>query len=350
MKKLYLSLACTLVVALLAAGCSPANALPPPGSTLSPEEAFDPGTLVVSIHDLRQAMLDETEDLIVVGVINPNQALIPFSMSSRAIEGAYLVWRPDYSSGDSSAAISPTVTGMRRSVPEMEELLSRTGATPDSKIVVYAADAMHDAARFVWQLRMLGHENAWYLDGGINAWHAADYPTGRGVRMARQPIRSEYSARDYVPERFNIDLYELIEALENPEEWVVIDTRSRAEYEGERTGSSSGAFGTGRIANSVFITWSAAIDPDTQLLRSREEIEEIYAEVLDGRNIAVFCQSGVRSAHTWLVLTEVLGLDNVYNYEGSWIELSYAASQASDYDGAQVLSHLELWSDNNRAI
>ena len=36
-----------------------------------------------------------------------------------------------------------------------------------------------------------------------------------------------------------------------------------------------------------------------------------------------YCQSGVRSAHTTFVLTELLGFTNVKNYDGSWIEWSY---------------------------
>ena len=39
--------------------------------------------------------------------------------------------------------------------------------------------------------------------------------------------------------------------------------------------------------------------------------------------IITYCQSGVRSAHTTFILTELLGFTNVKNYDGSWIEWSY---------------------------
>ena len=347
MKKFHLLLFCLPI--LVMAGCS-SNNTPSEGMALPPNEAFVPDSLVVSVHDLRRAMIEEVDNLIVIGVVNPTRALVPFSIPSRSIKGAYLVWRPDYSGKGSTDAISTNVGGMRKSVQDMETLLSRAGATQNSKIVVYAANDMHDSARFVWQLRLLGHENAWYLDGGINAWLDAGYPTGSSSRLAKQSVVSNYKAPNYAPSEFNIDMYEMLYALENPNEWIIIDTRSRGEFDGERTGSSSGAFGTGRLANSVFINWNAAVDPETRLLRPKSELEKIYADVLDGRKIAVFCQSGVRSAHTWLVLTEIFGIDNVYNYEGSWIELSYAASQFSDFDGTRVLSHLEFWTDNNGEI
>ncbi|MEL6272933.1 MAG: rhodanese-like domain-containing protein, partial [Chloroflexota bacterium] len=38
------------------------------------------------------------------------------------------------------------------------------------------------------------------------------------------------------------------------------------------------------------------------------------------KEILTYCQTGVRSAHTWFVLTELLGYPNVRNYDGSWIE------------------------------
>lgn len=34
----------------------------------------------------------------------------------------------------------------------------------------------------------------------------------------------------------------------------------------------------------------------------------------------VYCRIGERSSHTWFVLTHLLGLPNVRNYDGSWTE------------------------------
>mgnify|MGYP006195350299 CR=1 FL=1 len=33
-----------------------------------------------------------------------------------------------------------------------------------------------------------------------------------------------------------------------------------------------------------------------------------------------YCRIGERSAHTWFVLTQLLGYENVRNYDGSWTE------------------------------
>jgi len=307
-------------------------------------------TMIIEVDELRRAMTAEGDDLVVIGTINPALANVPFTTPFRSISDSYLVWRPDYSGSDAESAISSNITGMRRSVSEMEELLSRTDITSDTYIVIYSADAMHDAARIVWQLRMMGHENVWYLNGGLNAWLDGNHPsTAFGTRLNDQDVIGNYSAVSYMPETSAATLEMVVYALENPEEWVVIDTRSGGEFDGEQTDSSSGAFGTGRIAGSVHVNWSSTIDPDTQLIRSVEELEELYS-FIDGRNVIVYCQSGVRSGHTWLVLTDVLGMDNVYNYDGSWIEWSYAASDYSDFDGSRILELIEEWTDHNGPI
>ncbi|MBL4663813.1 MAG: hypothetical protein JKY22_09750 [Flavobacteriaceae bacterium] len=45
-------------------------------------------------------------------------------------------------------------------------------------------------------------------------------------------------------------------------------------------------------------------------------------EVEKEQEIIVYCHSGVRSAHTTFVLTQLLGYKNVRNYDGSWTEWS----------------------------
>jgi thiosulfate/3-mercaptopyruvate sulfurtransferase len=305
---------------------------------------------LISAAQLKELIDKGDKDLIIVGVINPAAALVPLSPSSQPIDGSYLVWSPDYSGGGSSEALSPQVTGYRKSKADMEALLSKAGVTPASKIVVYSADAMNGASRFLWQLRVLGIDNVKYLDGGINAWIAAGYPTGKGVRMAEQQPKSDFKAPDYNPQKFDASTEMVKQALLKPNEWVVLDTRSQGEYSGQRTGSSAGAFGTGRMKGAVHIEWNNALDPNTLLLKSKEELEAIYGNAIRGKKVIAHCQSGVRSAHTYLVLTEVLGAAEVYNYDGSWIEWSFAASDASGSGYADVLQLTEEWTDNKGPI
>ncbi|MDW1568591.1 rhodanese-like domain-containing protein, partial [Vibrio sp. YT-15] len=85
----------------------------------------------------------------------------------------------------------------------------------------------------------------------------------------------------------------------------------------------SGAYGPGTIPSSVHINWTKALNEDTTL-KSAEELQALYGDIIKGKKVIAYCQSGVRSAHTTLILTEVLGAEGVYNYDGSWIEYSHA--------------------------
>jgi len=54
-----------------------------------------------------------------------------------------------------------------------------------------------------------------------------------------------------------------------------------------------------------------------------EYLKKIYFDqcgVSRDKNTVVYCRIGERSSHTWFVLTYLLGLNNVRNYDGSWTE------------------------------
>ena len=310
----------------------------------------DKAGAIISAAELKSLIDSGDKKLVLFGVINPTAALVPFSASARPIDGSWLVWRSAYSSGNTQEAIAPEVTGYRRSKAQMEELLSKAGVTPDSKIVVYAADAMHDCARFVWQLKLLGLADVRYLDGGINAWLAAGYPHGNGIKIEDQKTaKTDFKAPNYNPAAFDVT-FDLVKKALASKEWVVIDARSGEEYEGKQTSSSSGAFGTGRFKGVVHINWTRAVDSNTNLLKPAKELQAIYGDVIRGKKVIAYCQSGVRSAHTWLVLTQVLGAKDVYNYDGSWIEWSFAASEASGGKFPGMKDLVEEWKDNKRPL
>jgi thiosulfate/3-mercaptopyruvate sulfurtransferase len=316
--------------------------------------AFANQDAFISPAELKQLMDRNEPNLVVIGVINPTLAIIPLHAARSPIAGSFTVWRPDYSGTGSALAVAPSVSGMALSRETMENLLSRAGATPESMIVVYALDAMHDAARFMWQIRQLGHRDVRLLDGGLNAWQAANFPTGSFARLAEQPVRTTYRAPDFDPMRGNARLGDVVHALQNPNEWVVIDTRTVEEYNGRPSPSFRGAFGMGRLIGSVHIEWVAANAAD-RTLRPREEIAAAFNEAIRGRKVIVFCQSGVRSSHTQTVLRDVLGHATVLNYDGSWIDWSFAASEASanqvpDIVRNQVRAHTEAWTDNRGEI
>ena len=59
---------------------------------------------------------------------------------------------------------------------------------------------------------------------------------------------------------------------------------------------------------------------DNGRFRSRAELDELYGFLSPDDKTVVYCRIGERSSHTWFVLTHLLGLPGVRNYDGSWTE------------------------------
>ena len=253
--------------------------------------------------DSLKKLMDGNNNVIVIGALNPSHRNAP-------IHGSYTVWREDYSDN------FHTYGGMRAEHDELEKMLGEFGATTDSTIVVYAANDHHDAARLMWQIQMLGHEDVRYLDGGLNAWAGANLPTGN-ANPATKPTLYEGS----LPDESHLATYEMVVKAITEPDWVILDTRGLNEHDGSTT--LSGAAGPGTIPGSVHVEWSQAKNDDTTL-KSIEELKAIYGELIEGKKVIAYCQSGVRSAHTTMVLKDILGAEKVYNYDGSWIEWSEA--------------------------
>jgi thiosulfate/3-mercaptopyruvate sulfurtransferase len=71
----------------------------------------------------------------------------------------------------------------------------------------------------------------------------------------------------------------------------------------------------------VNVPWSQAVAEDGTF-KPIDELRALYgAKGLDGdAEIVSYCRIGERSSHTWFVLHELLGYENVRNYDGSWTE------------------------------
>jgi thiosulfate/3-mercaptopyruvate sulfurtransferase len=78
----------------------------------------------------------------------------------------------------------------------------------------------------------------------------------------------------------------------------------------------------GHIPSAKNIPWSKTVREDDGAFKGTDELKELYElEGVDlGKETVAYCRIGERSAHTWFVLHELLGLPKVRNYDGSWTE------------------------------
>jgi len=116
---------------------------------------------------------------------------------------------------------------------------------------------------------------------------------------------------------------EVRRAIDEPTK--LVDVRSPAEYSGELISppgyEQEGAQRSGHIPGAASVPWASAVQEDGTF-KSRADLEALYGGkgVLDGSPVIAYCRIGERSAHTWFVLHELLGHDDVRNYDGSWTE------------------------------
>ena len=82
-----------------------------------------------------------------------------------------------------------------------------------------------------------------------------------------------------------------------------------------------GLYKEAHIPGAKSIPWAQAVKEDGTF-KSADELRDLYGGkgVLGGEPIIAYCRIGERSAHTWFVLHELLGEQDVKNYDGSWTE------------------------------
>ena len=203
---------------------------------------------------------------------------------------------------------------------EMETLLGGSGISPDTTIVLYGDNNNWFAAWAFWQLRYYGHQDVRLMNGGRVLWLAENRPTTTDV--------PSYAATNYGITTENGDLRALrdyvLQAV-NSGSHALVDVRSPDEFSGALNAPPNlpqeGSQRNGHIPGAANIPWGQAVNEDGTF-KSADELSELYGgRGVDGsRETIAYCRIGERSSHTWFVLSQLLGYDNVRNYDGSWTE------------------------------
>ena len=199
-----------------------------------------------------------------------------------------------------------------------EKLMGERGIGNDTTLVLYGDKNNWFAAYAYWYLKIYGHGDVRILDGGRQKWVdearelTTDVPT---------PVTATYTARerDETIRAYRDSVHNAIgrDAL--------VDVRSPQEYSGELVAApgyeQEGAQRAGHIPTAQSIPWAQAVRDDGTF-KSADELRELYAGkgITPERAVTAYCRIGERSAHTWFVLRELLGYQDVRNYDGSWTE------------------------------
>ncbi|MFE1167383.1 sulfurtransferase [Nocardiopsis sp. NPDC058789] len=199
-----------------------------------------------------------------------------------------------------------------------EKLLSAKGIGNDDQVILYGGNNNWFAAYAYWYFKLYGHDNVRLLDGGRKKW---ELDSRELVEEVPERAATEYKAQE---QDSSIRAFrdEVVEAIGTKD---LVDVRSPDEFTGKLLAPAHLPQETsqrpGHIPTARNIPWAKTANEDGTF-KTADELRELYTEAgvdLD-KDIIAYCRIGERSSHTWFALHEIVGLENVKNYDGSWTE------------------------------
>ena len=200
--------------------------------------------------------------------------------------------------------------GLPLPVEKAEAVFGELGIDQRTQVVAYDDRGAYFAARLFYVLEFFGHGKVQVLNGGITKWAkegrtlTAEVPRMEPRRFVARPNLNRSSTAE-----------DVLKNLKNPQV-VIVDARSKAEYLGEDVRAQRG----GRIPGAIHIEWKEHLTGEGTF-KPAEELRRLYEGrgVTKDKEVLGYCQSAVRSSHTYLAL-RLLGYEKVRNYDGSWQE------------------------------
>jgi thiosulfate/3-mercaptopyruvate sulfurtransferase len=213
-------------------------------------------------------------------------------------------------------AIADTANPLPHMLPTPEvfaETVGKLGIDEKQRIVVYDGVGLSSAPRVWWTFKVMGADDVVILDGGLPKWNAEKRPLETSAPIPPEPRRftthfDPATVADLASVRRNLEsgAYQLVDARPAP--------RFLGEAPEPRTWVKAG-----RVPGSYNVPSTSLVADghlrDTTALRAAFEA----AGVDLSRPIVTSCGSGVNAATLSLAL-DILGVENVALYDGSWTE------------------------------
>jgi thiosulfate/3-mercaptopyruvate sulfurtransferase len=180
---------------------------------------------------------------------------------------------------------------------EFAALMGERGISSDHTVVLYGDRNNWFAAYTYWYFRYYGHDKVVLMNGPREKWISESRPTTQDI-PSYDAANFQVTTQDEAIRARREDVLEALGASSHR----LVDVRSPQEFSGEL------------IAMPGY---------EQEGAQRAEELEQLYTTkgVIEGdAPIIAYCRIGERSAHTWFVLHELLGRDDVRNYDGSWTE------------------------------
>ncbi|PSP27007.1 sulfurtransferase [Halobacteriales archaeon QH_2_65_14] len=202
-----------------------------------------------------------------------------------------------------------------------ERLNSEASITEDSTVVIYGGGRVPNwfALFAYWEYKYFGHDDVRVIDGGKPYWVENDYPLTTEVPefspqeySARGPFEGIRAYRDDVGQAIESGI-------------PLVDVRSPEEFTGEilaPEGLQETAQRGGHIPGAKNVPTTSVLNDEDGTFKSAEELRQLYRDrgVTEDQSVITYCRVGERSSIAWFALHELLGFEDVENYDGSWTE------------------------------
>jgi len=207
-------------------------------------------------------------------------------------------------------------------IGKFNSLISKAGIDKDSTVVFYGDKNNWFAAWGAWIFNQYGIEDVRLLDGGRVKWEK----DARAFTTAVPTLKAGSFKATKVDRSLRANLTgDVLPVAKGIKKNVkLVDIRSADEYNGKifaPAGFQELAVRAGHIPGAENIAWGLNVNADGTF-KTVSELKKLYADKgIDGtKPIITYCRIGERSSLTWFVLSEILGYNDVKNYDGSWTE------------------------------
>lgn len=211
------------------------------------------------------------------------------------------------------------IVGKLPPVQDLEILIGGLGIGNDNHVIVVpggvSSSDFGSASRVYWTFKVLGHENVSILDGGYAAW-IQQLPT-QIETGAVYPITAIFKA-DF-QSKYLATTEDVVNALANNSS-ALVDARPEKQFLGKSKHGKALAAGT--IPGSFNLQQQTLVEDNTSFFKDAitvaQLVKKVGIESTEGE--IAYCNTGHWATVAWFALSEVLGHENVKNYDGSMVE------------------------------
>ncbi len=221
---------------------------------------------------------------------------------------------------DARKAFNPKNNYLLPPVEQLQQLLREKGVNNGDLIVLYDQGENYFAARILWALDVMGHENNRLMDGGFERWQTAGMP----VSDSDEPQLPQGNFVPSVQPHILASKFVARLAMDNPN-LQLVDVRPAEEYTGTKNPSNNPR--SGHIPGAINLPWQQSLQHSLASgpFKPKSMLKAQYdGQLPKDKKIITYCQAGGHSAMTYFILRE-LGYQ-VAVYDGSWQEWSRDSS------------------------